>query len=195
MSNRKQYSGIPARQSEAGFSLVEAVVAIFILTIGLIGTAAALTFALEFGALSKNITSAKTVIVSTIEEIESLRNARRLEYKQIANTGSVDNTDSPNPFTGFVPGFQPISLSPGPDGVNGTSDDMTDAGPDGTYGTGDDFNNPALERSGYTRQITISDISPTIKKLEVRVRYFAASGKIGEIRGVAYLNDEARLTR
>ncbi len=175
--------------------MIEAVVAIFVLTIGLIGTAAALTFALEFGAISKNVTHGKTVIVSTIEEIESLRNSRRLDYKQIENVGSVDNTDAPTTFTGFMPGFQPISLSAGPDGVNGTADDLTDPGPDGSFGTGDDFSNPALIRSGYTRKITVSSISPTIKKIDIRVRYVGAGGKIGEIGSVAYLNDEARLTR
>lgn len=190
-NNRKK----PVVSGEAGFSMVEAIVAIFVLTIALIGTAAALTFALEFSAISKNVTNGKTVIVSTIEEIESLRNARRLDFKQIANVGSVDNTGVTNLFSGFVPGFQQVSLSPGPDGVNGTSDDLIDPGPDGTFGTGDDFTNPALVRSGYTRQITISSISPTIKKVDIRVRYFAASGKVGEIGGVAYLNDEARLTR
>ena len=175
--------------------MIEAVVAIFVLTIGLIGTAAALTFALEFGAISKNVTQAKTVIISTIEEVESLRNSRRLDFKQIANVGGVDNTDSPNPFTGFTTGFQPVSLSPGPDGVNGTADDLTDPGPDGNFGTGDDFINPGLRRSGYTRQITITSLSPTIKKVDIRIRYVAAGGKLGEIGSVAYLNDEARLTR
>lgn len=175
--------------------MIEAVIAIFVLTIGLIGTAAALTFALEFGALSKNVTGAKTVIVSTIEEIETLRNSRRLEFSQIANAGSVDNTGAATVFTGFTTGYQPVSLSPGEDGVNGTADDLIDPGPDATFGTGDDFSNPGLARSGFTRQITISNISPTIRKVEIHVRYFAAAGKVAEIRGVAYLNDESRITR
>ena len=134
-------------------------------------------------------------MVSSIEEIESLRNSRRLDFPQIENAGSVDNTNAPNPFTGFTTGFQQVSLTPGPDGVAGTADDLIDPGPDGNFGTGDDFTNPALARSGYSRQITISDVSPTIKRIDVRIRYLAAGGKIGEIGGVAYLNDESRLTR
>ena len=185
------------RQGEQGFSMIEVVVAIFILTIGLIGTAAALTFALEFGALSKNISGAKTVITSTIEEIESLRNSRRLEFKQIENVGSVDNTGSANTFSGFSTGFNPVSLSPGPDGVNGTNDDLTDPGPDGTFGTTDDTINEDIARKGFTRRITITNLtgSVTIKKIEISVRYEAAAGKIGEVTSVAYLNDEARVTR
>ncbi len=65
------------KKGEQGFTLVEAVVAIFILTIGLIGTAAAITYALEYGTLSRNVSNAKSVAVSAIEEVETLRNARR----------------------------------------------------------------------------------------------------------------------
>jgi type II secretory pathway pseudopilin PulG len=182
-------------RDEKGFSLIEAVVAILIITIGLIGTAAAITYALEFSAISRNVTNAKLVIVSTIEEIESLRNTRRLDFKQIANAGAVDNNGTPNRFDGFSSGYKEVSLNPGPDGVNGTDDDLRSAGADGTYGTTDDFDDPALVRSGYVRQITITNLNTTLKKVEIKVRYFGAGGKIGEIRGVSYINDEARITR
>ncbi len=197
MSSKKKRFKIDkvSKNGEAGFTMVEAVIAIFILTIGLIGTAAALTFALEFGAISKNVTNGKLVVVSMIEEIESLRNSRRLDFKQIENDGKVDNKNSPNTFTGFSTGFQEVSLNPGPDGVNGTADDLTDPGADGKYGTGDDFSNPALVRSGYMRQVSITNLSPTIKKIEIKVKYFSIGGKVGEINGVCYLNDEFRITR
>lgn len=183
---------------ENGFTLLEVVIAILILTIGLMGTAAAITYALQFSTLSKNLTNAKLVIVSTIEEVESLRNTRRLDYKQIENAGNVDNTDSPNFFNGFSSGFKPISTDPGPDGVSGTDDDLSTApGADGKWGTSDDVIDSSRARGGYSRQITITNLagSDTLKKVEVRVRYPASNGAIGEIRGVSYLNDEARITR
>lgn len=182
-------------RNENGFSLIEAVVAIFIITIGLLGTAAAITYSLEFGAVSRNVGNAKLLIVSTIEEIESLRNTRRLDFKQIANTGSVDNSGTPNSFGGFSTGWKEISTEPGPDGVNGTDDDLRRAGPDNTYGTGDDFNDPALVRSGYVREIVITNLNPTLKKVVINIRYYGAGGKVGTLSGVCYLNDEARLTR
>ena len=182
-------------RDERGFSLIEAVVAILIITIGLIGTAAAITYALEFSAISRNVSNAKLVIVSSIEEIESLRNTRRLDFKQIANVGGVDNTGTPNTFNGFSSGYKEVSLNPGPDGVNGTDDDLRSAGPDGDYGTTDDFDDPTLVRSGYVRQITITNLNTTLKKVEIKVRYFGSGGKIGELRGVSYINDEARITR
>ncbi len=184
-----------ARTSEKGFSLLEAIVAILIMTIGLIGTAAAITYALQFGAISRNVTRAKLSVIASIEEIESLRNSRRLNYLQIANIGNVDNSDALNPFNGFADGFQPVSMEPGADGVNGTSDDLRDEGPDGRFGTDDDFDNPRLALGGYSRKITITDLSKSLKKIEVKIRYPGSGGAIGEITGVCYLNDEARVTK
>lgn len=197
MSNnlKKKKNENSTNRSEKGFSLIEAVVAILIITIGLIGTAAAITYALEFSAISRNVTNAKLVIVSTVEEIESLRNTRRLDFKQIANVGHVDNNGTPNTFGGFSNGYKEVSLNPGPDGVNGTDDDLRSAGADGTYGTTDDIDDPTLVRSGYVREITITNLNTTLKKVEVKVRYYGTGGKIGEIRGVSYINDESRITR
>jgi prepilin-type N-terminal cleavage/methylation domain-containing protein len=198
MLNKKtqNYLEKPLNSGEAGFSLMEVIVAIIILTIALLGTAAALGYALEFGNTSRNVGRAKSIITSSIEEIESLRNTRRLDFKQIANVGSVDNTNSKNPFNGFSTGFKEISLSAGKDGVNGTDDDLIDAGADTIYGTADDFTNSSLIRSGYTRQITITTLPSdvTIKKVEIKVKYVSASGSLGMITGISYINDEARTT-
>ncbi|MEO6589910.1 MAG: prepilin-type N-terminal cleavage/methylation domain-containing protein [Pyrinomonadaceae bacterium] len=182
MSNKNiKTNGNPiSNRNESGFTLIEAVFSILILTIGLVGTAAAITYALQYGAISRNVTKAKLMVVASFEEIESLRNSRRLDYKQLANIGGVDNTGVVNTFTGFSVGFGVIPLNPGTDGVYGTADDIADAD---------------VAKQGYSRQITITSISPTIKKVQVRVRYPGTGGTTGEITGVCYLNDEARLTR
>lgn len=195
MWNKKAAKANDLSKNEAGFTLVEAIIAIFVLTIGLIGTAAAITYALEFGSISRNVSSAKSVVVASIEEIETLRNARRLDFEQIANVGSVDNNGSKNVFGGFSTGFRDVSTEPGADGVNGTDDDLISAGADNVFGTPDDFVNPGFINSGYQRQIAITNLSPTVKRVEVRVRYFGSAGKMGEIGGVSYLNDEYRIRR
>ncbi len=198
MSNKNtlQIQSSRKRGGESGFTLLEAIFAIFILTIGLVGTAAAITYALQLGAISKNVTKSKLLVVASFEEIESLRNSRRLDFKQIANAGSVDNTGSANFFGGFRTGFNPISSEPGLDGVFGTDDDLSiSAGRDGVFGTADDVTDPARIRDGYTRQITITNMSKSIKKVEIKIRYPGNGGTIGEITGVCYLNDDARLTR
>lgn len=202
MSNKKmdepgEKSSIKGIKSEAGFTMIEAIVAIFVLTIGLVGTVAAITYALEFSAISRNVGGAKSLIVASIEEVETLRNAQRLDFKQIANVGGVDNIDSKNPFNGFSVGFKQISKMPGPDGVNGTDDDLIAPGADNQYGTKDDFTDSSLAIGGYLRQITITDLegSTALKKVEVKVRYLGRAGKQGEITGVSYLNDDARTNR
>jgi type IV pilus modification protein PilV len=181
--------------SENGFTLIECIIAILVITIGLLGTAAAITYALEYSTISKNATNAKQVATSMIEQIESLRNTRRLAYRQIANVGSVDNTATVNTFTGFSTGFKEVATKPGADGVTGTDDDLLNAGADGIYGTGDDFIDNSIVRDGYTRKITITDLSPVIKKVEVNVRYASSAGKIGELRAVCYLNNDGRLSQ
>ncbi len=178
------------KKDEDGFSLIEVVIAILVLTTGLLGTAAAITYALEFGSISRNVTSAKSVIVSSIEEIETLRNSRRLDFKQFANVGGVDNNGVPNQFKGFSTGIKPVSLIPGPDGVNGTDDDLMARKPDGTL-----FEDNGQIRSGYMRQITITNLSDTLKKVEIKVQYLGRAGKSGEITGTSYLNDETRTNR
>ncbi|MCU1290404.1 MAG: Type pilin N-term methylation site GFxxxE [Acidobacteria bacterium] len=175
--------------------MIEAIIAIFILTTGLIGTAAAVTYALEFSAISRNVTKAKLVVVASIEEIESLRNSRRLEFKQFANTGNVNNEGSPNQFLGFSNGFKDVSNTPGTDGVNGTADDTaSNPGADGVFGTADDVFDRGRIREGYKRQIEIIDLSGSLKKVVIKVRYMNVNGKLGEIVGVSYLNDETRTT-
>lgn len=185
-----------SKKAQNGFTMIEAIIAIFILTIGLVGTVAAITYAIEFGRISRNVGGAKAVIVASIEEVETLRNAQRLNFKQIANVGAVDNTDASNPFGGFSTGYKSVSLAPGDDGVNGTDDDLSkSAGKDGKFGTGDDIIDHTLVRNGLQRQITISNLSGSLKKIEVRVKYSSREGKQGEIVGVGYLNDDAHVTR
>lgn len=65
----KEISKDFVKNKQKGFSLIEAVVAIFILTIGLMGTAAALTYAIHYGTISRNVTNAKYIIVAEIEEV------------------------------------------------------------------------------------------------------------------------------
>jgi type II secretory pathway pseudopilin PulG len=192
MSNKLK---LQESKTQQGFTMIEAIIAIFIITIGLIGTAAAITYALEYNSVSRNASNAKLIITSSIEEIESLRNTRRLEFKQLSNNGGVDNTDCPNTFNGFSNGFKDVSISPGPDGINGTDDDLLNAGADLVYGTADDYNDLSFARGGYTRQITITELSTTVKKVEIKVKYVSSGGKIGELRGVSYLNNDNRLTR
>jgi type II secretory pathway pseudopilin PulG len=182
-------------KNESGFTLIEAVIAILVITIGLIGTAGAISYALQYSTISKNATNAKRVVTSMIEQIESLRNTKRLTYQQIENVGTVNNTGAVNNFDGFSVGFKEVSVRPGADGVTGTDDDLIDAGLDNIYNTADDFINNTFIRDGYTREIIVTSLSTTVKKVEIKVRYATNAGKIGELVGVCYLNNDSRLSQ
>src|SRR5436190_19434071 len=102
-------------------------IAVLILTVGLLALAGSIGYAIAVSNKGRNLTNTKLVAVSMLEQMETLRNTGRLTFGQIANSGSVDNTAATRNFGGFPTGFQPVSINPGPDGIFGTQDDLTDS--------------------------------------------------------------------
>jgi prepilin-type N-terminal cleavage/methylation domain-containing protein len=180
----------PERQSDSGFSLLEMVVAATLLTIGLMAVASALGYAMIAGNHGRAITNTKLLAVSMLEQMETLRNSGQLTFGQIANVGQVNDTGATRAFVGFPPGPQQVSTEPGPDGIFGTADDLIDAGNDNQFGTADDFTNPAFAVVSVTRQIQITSLSATLKKVQVTINY-PASGQMRQLVAVCYLNDNA----
>jgi prepilin-type N-terminal cleavage/methylation domain-containing protein len=177
--------------NEQGFSLLEMVIAISILTTGLLAVASTIGYALMVSNSGRGITNTKLLIISVLEQMETLRNAETLTFGQIANEPDVDNTGADWNFVGFPSTFLPVSINPGPDGIFGTNDDLIDPGPDGVYGTVDDFSNQTLARAGVTRQILITSLSPQLKRIQVTLRYSPNGGESRDLVGVSYLNDDA----
>jgi prepilin-type N-terminal cleavage/methylation domain-containing protein len=177
-------------KSQGGFSLLEMVVAATLLTIGLMAVASALGYAMIAGNHGRAITNTKLLAVSMLEQMETLRNTGQLTFGQIANVGQVNAVGATRAFGGFPPGPQQVSTEPGPDGIFGTPDDLRDAGADNIFGTVDDFTNPAFAVIGVTRQIQITPLSTTLKKVEVTINY-PASGQMRQLIAVCYLNDNA----
>jgi type II secretory pathway pseudopilin PulG len=171
--------------------MIEMVVAMLVLMIGLLALASAVGYALAVSNSGRNVTNTKLLIASILEQMENLRNTGELSFGQIANQGNVDNTGATDFFNGFQNDFQPVSKSPGPDGIYGTADDLTGPGPNGIYGDGDDVTDPALARTGYQRQIVITSLTSTLKKIEVTLKYPGGDGKTRTLTGVSYLNDDA----
>jgi hypothetical protein len=168
-------------------------IAIWILSIGLLGLAGAIGFAMTVSNKGRNVTNTKMLIVSVLEEMETLRNTDELTFGQIANQGQVDNTGATKTFGGFPSDFQPVSINPGPDGIYGTGDDLLDPGPDGKYNTSDDKINQAWARQGYTRQILITFLGNNLnlKRIQVTLRYTGNNGQNQDLVGVSYLNNDA----
>jgi type II secretory pathway pseudopilin PulG len=179
-------------RSEAGVTILEMVVAMLILTVGLLGLAASIGYAVTVSNKGRNLTNSKLLVVSLLEQMETLRNTEQLTFGQIANQGSVDNTAAIKTFIGFPTAFQPLSINPGPDGIFGTSDDLISPGPDNIYGTSDDIVDNTWAVPGYQRQITITNLSANLKRIQVTLRYPDAGGKLRDMVGVSYLNNDTR---
>jgi hypothetical protein len=166
-------------------------IAMSILTTGLLAVASTIGYALLVSNSGRGITNTKLLIVSVLEQMETLRNTETLTFGQIANEADVDNTGADWNFVGFPNTFLPVSINPGPDGIFGTNDDLIDPGPDSVYGTADDFINATLARPGVTRQILITSLSPQLKRIQVTLRYSPNGGESRDLVGVSYLNDNA----
>ena len=162
-----------------------------ILMIGLLGLIASMAWGLSMSKRLRYMTDTKLTITSMLEQMETLRNTKRVTFGQIANQGQVDNNGARQPFAGFPTGYQPVSTNPGPDGIYGTSDDLIDAGLDRIYGTQDDFSNPTLARPLFAREIVITSLNPNLKKIQITMRYPGRNGETQELVGVSYLNNDA----
>ncbi|MGH9883374.1 MAG: type IV pilus modification PilV family protein [Pyrinomonadaceae bacterium] len=186
-SKRSCASSKNERDSESGFSLLEMVVATFILTIGLLAAASAIGYALMASNRGRGVTNSKMLIVSALEQMETLRNTGQLNFQEISNTQVTGSS-----FRGFPSDFRDVSTVPGPDGVFGTADDLSTApGPDGNYGTTDDILDHSRARPNVTRQILITEINPLLKKIKVTLRYNINGREQKELVGIGYLNDDA----
>lgn len=185
-SNQSRPTDNHRRRSEGGFSLLEMVVAMVLLTIGLLGVASAIGYSLMVSNRGRGLTNSKMLVVSILEQMETLRNTRELSFDEISNS-QVANSN----FTGFpynASEFRPVSTVPGRDGVFGTADDLW-----GASGTTDD---PSLARPGVSRQIKITGFASNryLKRIEVTLRYASGDGRSRDIVGVSYLNDDTHGT-
>ena len=138
-------------QQESGFSLVETIISMGVLTVGAIGMAAVFAQGLQSTATSPNELLATQKAAEAIESVFSARDSRTLTWAQIRNTSDGG-----------------IFL--------GIETDMNLAGADGILQTGDNgetLESDNLER--FTRKIHISDLSNDLRSITVTIRYPAGS--------------------
>ena len=169
---------------EAGVTILEMAIATLILTVGLFALAASIGYAIAVSNKGRNLTNTKLVAVSMLEQMETLRNTGRLTFGQIANVGAVDNTGATRTFNGFPTGFQPVSINPGPDGMFGTSDDLIDPATNLT--------DPSWAMANCSREIVITNLSSTLKRVQVTLQYTDSGGQTRNLVAVSYLNDDTR---
>jgi type II secretory pathway pseudopilin PulG len=154
--------------SSSGFSLVETIVSVGVLTVGLLGGIAIMTRGINV------VTSAPRDLIATqkaaeaIESVFTARDTRLLTWAQIRNVVGQDNDGGV-----FLDGDRGMRV-PGPDGLVNTSDDgpieyiVTAPGPDGEFETEDD----EVERlDAFKRRIEITDVQQNLRQVKVTITY------------------------
>src|SRR5262245_41397899 len=145
-------------EHERGFTYIDVLIAIGILMTGIVALLSAMTAGIATSGRGQQQLIAKQFATSTMESIFS---ARDINNPNITSFAVIANT----PGGLFLSGRQPIFNSTGADGIIGTSDDGW--GPDGRQGTSDDL----TPVQGFSRQIQITPISPGLIQVDVTIFY------------------------
>src|SRR5260370_25128555 len=160
------------KHAEQAMRLIEVMIASFFLTVALLAVALAMGQGIAAAYTTQEQLVAKQKAQEALESVIEARNTQQIGFAQIQSTANGGI---------FLSGFQPIQ-NMGVDGIANTTDDtgpvesITYPGPDGILGTSDDV---TVSLTGYMRQITISTINlpndtnpdPDIRRIDVDVSY------------------------
>jgi prepilin-type N-terminal cleavage/methylation domain-containing protein len=186
---RLRKNQFPVRKLQQGFSLLEVVISIAVLTIGAIGLLSVFGVAVKANQMSQEGMLARQLASEAMESIYTARNTAEITWDQIQN---VSNGGI------FVNGFVSPKCA-GPDGILDTADDtscltasgavcpnggvecLTEPGPDGIMGTADDI---ILSLNNYQRNIVIlplydatGNLIPTLRQIQITVTYTTATSQ------------------
>jgi len=172
------------RGPDAGFSLLEVVVAMSVLIVGLLGLAQTFYVGMSLVATSSPNLIAREKAREAIESVHTARDTRVILWARIRNDTAPDCAPWPgtvaNAGGSFLVNELPLRTA-GPDGLVNTADDVgqeASPGPDNIMGNADDI--PLL---GFTRQIAICDVAgnPDLRQVVVTIRY-NGTGAVGNQR-------------
>lgn len=162
------------RQRQQGFTLVELLISMVVLTIGMVSLLGVFAMALAKTQSTQQDEIAKRVAQEAYEAIFTARETANVQWSDIENTGAGGI---------FLPGLQPV-YNAGVDGIIGTADDsaagletMILPGPDGIVGTADDVQLPL---SNYQRSISITPAvvggvtASDLRNITITVQYYTA---------------------
>ena len=173
--------------NEAGFTLVETMIALIILGVGLMSLAQ--VFAVGVGQLSASPSdiTAREKATDAMESVFTARDTHTLTWAQIRNVKGQSGSDGGV----FKDGELPLT-TPGADGLLNTADDgaveaITLPGPDNQLGTGDDRTVPLTT---FTREIEIRDLGTNLRRIRVTIKYMA-NGSRREYKLETYISSFA----
>jgi type II secretory pathway pseudopilin PulG len=149
--------------NDRGFSLIETVVALGVMTVALLGLAALLTAGMRRIASAPGDLTATQKASEAIESVFSARDTHTLTWAQLQNVAAGGI---------FLDGPQSLRL-PGNDGLIDTADDgaietVRYPGRDGLIGNGDDV---VVTLSNFTREIQIRNVEANLRSITVIIRY------------------------
>lgn len=159
----KENKSVSMNRTQSGFSLLEVMIAMIVMTIGLLAVIMSFAVAITATASAQEDLIARHKALDAMESIYTARNSQQLPFTSLQNiaNGGI-----------FLTGAQPL-LCAGADGLVGTADDVpctapdTGAacpggveclvlpGPDGVLGTADDLTQTL---SNFTRTITFNQV-------------------------------------
>jgi len=151
------------KATQEGFTLIEVLIAIAVMSIGLLAVVASIATAIATTQSAQEDLVARHKALEALESIYTARNSQQVAFSAINNTASGGI---------FLSGAQPL-LCAGPDGLVGTADDVPCTtsggvtcpnggvecwvlpGPDAVLGTSDDI---TMSLANFTRTITITQV-------------------------------------
>lgn len=149
-------------RSDQGFSLVEVMFALGVLTTGVLGAAAVMSSGMQHLNSSPSDVIVTQKATQAIEAVFAARDSHKLTWAQIRNVNGT-GTDAGV----FLDGPKSLKLA-GADGLVNTADDpdvietIPLPGADRIFNTVDD---KTMTLSGFTREITIRDVTGTSGQL------------------------------
>jgi type II secretory pathway pseudopilin PulG len=162
-------------ESESGFSLVEALVAMVVLTIGLMGLAQTFYMGMRHMATSSAHIVAREKAREAIESVHTARDTHTIRWGAIHNTAAPAGCPAGlvGVGGGVFTGGEVELRSAGVDGLVNTADDAAappeaTPGPDNIMGTADD-----VPLTQFWRTIQICDVNNNndLRQIVVTIRY------------------------
>lgn len=158
---------------QTGFTLLEAMIAIVILSFGILSLASVYAQGIQVASLTQFDYIAEKQAEEAVETIFAARDSKLLAWTNIRN---VTGAGGPNDGV-FIVGARPL-LAAGPDGLYGTADDdaanptvvIVNAGADKILGTADDV---VMSLTNMTRTIAIVDVvgSTGLRQITITMTY------------------------
>ena len=178
-------SGHKQKGPQAGFTLIESMIAIVVLLVGILGLAAMLASGLAYMSMAQADYIAQQKAAEAVESVFTARDIGQSTWSMICNVGSSVCSNGI-----FLTGSLPL-CDPGPDAIVGTADDFNGSScagnPDSILipNSSGNFNPPQrLALSTFKRTITISNVSApgggtiaNLRQITVTINYSSGNFK------------------